>query len=194
GVDLDYRASRPLFGEEIRLLEGEHGPLDVELELGEGDWGAYARLEIRFPVSLAQDVQIFSHDRSSPLDQIRKVQEIELGDEDFDREFLLFARDRQRLETYVAPRIRRRLLRLNDYTDEIRLTDRSLFAFVGDGCDRREVAALLKQGIGLARQCVRSARLIGPSSARKRVEDYEAAAFEQGLVGGSVRRVESDGA
>ena len=139
GLGLDRYTERNYFSERIQVLSGAFERLDVELELSSGeDWQPYLRVTIGFPTPLAQDIGIYSGDRRPFGSHVRGLTECELGDPEFDEKFVLFGRDPERVELMLADATRYQLDRMLGLVDDVRVTDQSLFIFLGDNPDREK--------------------------------------------------------
>jgi nitrogen fixation-related uncharacterized protein len=192
GIGLDHYSERDYFGERIQVLSGQFHDLDVEMEISSGRWQPYLRITIAFPRSLAQDLNIMTDDKSSMVHQVRRMHELELGDEDFDEEFLLFARDQEHLELVLPEGTRYQMLRVLETVDELRLTDNSLFLFVDHPCDRNEIKRMLKKAVELSERLHQTAEMIGPRRPSAGAGHYEQATIEQ-TARGAGSAPESDG-
>lgn len=174
-LGLDRYVERDYFGAKRQMLMGTFDELTVEFEISSGAWIPYLRLSIIFPKSLAQDVNIYSDDRTSVVSHIRRFREIEMGDAEFDRNFLLFARDPDRLNLYLSASLRDQMNRLFEEVGHLAVTDRSVFAFVDHPCDRREVKRILKKSLDLAQRLYRTADFVGPRAPERGAGHYDRA-------------------
>lgn len=191
-LGLDDYADRHYFGERVQVLSGHFERLYVELEISSGDWTPYVRVQVRFPSLLAQDITVLSEDPGTVVNKIRRLREIEVGDEEFDEEFLLFATREKRLKRFFPASTRFQMVRLNREVDELRLTDQSLFVFASRPCSTAEIRSLLKKTVELADRLMGTARELGPAPTVVDVTSYEESVEEK--MTGSITELEKRGA
>ena len=193
GMGLEHYSERDYFGELVQVLSGQFRKLYVEMEISSGRWQPYLRISITFPRSLAQDLNVMTDDKTSMVNQVRRMHELEIGDEEFDEEFLLFARDEEHLELALPEGTRYQMLRILEAVDELRLTDNSLFVFVNHPCDRREIKRMLKKAVELSDRLHQTAEMIGPRRPSAGAGHYEQATIEQTARGaGSTPETETN--
>lgn len=192
GMGLDRYTEREYFGERIQVLAGTFDRLDVELEISSGeDWQPYVRVAVDFPKTLAQDIGVYSGERRPIGSQVRGLEEVELGDPTFDGRFVLFGREPERVELMLTDATRYQLLRLDRVVDDIRLTDQSLFLFVGENPDRETIKTILKKTVELGDRVYKTARRLGPRTPERGAGHYEKATTETELrVSGAETSVE----
>lgn len=182
GMGLDRYTERTFFGERIQVLAGTFGRLEVELEISSGEnWEPYVRVTVDFPKPLAQDVGVYSGDRQPLGSHVRRLDEVELGDESFDEQFVLIGRDPERVELMLPDATRYQLTRLNGLVDDVQLTDQSLFLFLGENPDRAMIKTILKKAVELGDRSYRTARTLGPRTPERGVGHYEKATTETEL-------------
>jgi len=181
GLGLDRFVRRDFFGETTQVLEGEFGDLQVELEVSDGRWPPYARLVVEFGRPLGRGVGIFSDDRSGVVGYVQRVREIEIGDEEFDDRFLLYASAPADVRKLLPEPIRAQMARLDEMVGEFRLTDETLFLFAPETVERDRVRRMLKKGLELCERLVRTARELGPRKPETSASHYERATLEQAV-------------
>ena len=189
-LGLDRYTERQYFGERLQILSGVFQNLAVELEISSGEWHPYLRITVEFPRALAQDLKVFSEERSGLIGNVRNLHEFEIGEEEFDDRFVLFAHERERLELMLPESTRYQMLRIIEDADELRLTDNALFLFVDHPCERVETKTMFKKAIELGQRLYKTARLLGPRTPEKGAGHYEQATIEQAIRTSSVSEAE----
>lgn len=187
GLGLEQYTRRDFFGEQLQVLSGEFRDLFVELEISTGRWRPYLRLVIEFDRPLARDVSVFSDDRSGIVSYVQRVREIEIGEDDFDYRFLLYAPGPDDVRKLLPDATRYQMVRLDDMVEELRLTDNSLFIFTQAALHRDHVRTILKKSIDLGERLSRTAEELGRRRPETAASRYEQATIEQAVRSESTR-------
>jgi len=182
GMGLDRYTERDYFGERIQVLAGTFDRLEVELEISSGEhWQPYVRVTVDFPNSLAQDIGVYNGDRRPIGAQIRGLDEAESGELEFDEQFVSFGRDPERVELMLTDATRYQLMRMDRIVDDLRLTDQSLFLFVGENPDRQVIKTMLKKAVDLGDRVYKTAQMLGPRTPERGAGHYQKATTETEL-------------
>lgn len=165
-----------LFGQKVRILEGEFKEMHVELEINRSPRDLFCRITIEFPHPLAQDLHVYSDNRSSFVTWLRRMREQKTGDEEFDDEFIVLTRNAERTGQILNPATRYQLLRLAMEVERLRLDDNSLFIFSSETLDDDSIKSLLKKSLEIGDRLLAMAKEMGPTGAHTGAAKYNQAA------------------
>lgn len=181
GLGLETYTKRNFFGEQVQILAGEFRDLYAELEVSTGRWRPYVRLVLDFDEPLARDVSVFSDNRAGFISYVQRVREIEIGNEEFDHRFLLYAPGPDDVRKLLPPATRDQMIRLDEKVDNIRVTDSSLFLSHHGALDRDQVRSILKKSLDLGERLQRTAGELGARRPETAAARYEQATIEQAV-------------
>ncbi len=177
-LGLEEYDCRTVFGDVVHRVNGEFNKLRVEVEVQVGRRNSYTRVCIEFPQTLDQDLTILSDRKPGLRNWVLRQQEATIGDEEFDREFILMARHQQRLESLLSPAIQFQLRRLVDLSDMVEIGDETVFVMAREMVDPAEVSSLLKKTLESAERVYATAMQLGPSPSKMEANIYTQAGSE----------------
>ena len=164
------------------ILEGEFNRLGVVVEVFADARDTYLRVTLRFRRPLAQDLRVLSVRNLSLRNWFMRLQEVEVGDPEFDRHFVLLTRDEQRLHQILSPSVRYQFQRIAEVVDDLRLNDDNLFLFADGVSDPATISYVTRKALELGERLYTTAADLGPAASR-----VEAAAYQQGTAGYAAR-------
>jgi hypothetical protein len=174
-LGLTRLSERELFGEEVRVLRGSFKELEIEVEVSRGHWAPYVRLAVGFPRRLAQDLVVETDHADGVVSRLRRLREIKMDDQEFDRRFIIRGRDPDRLSQVFPEGTRYQLVRLAREVDNIRITDDTLFLFAERGLEGESLPKLIKKSLEVGQRLYQTAVELGPRSPKLRATHYERA-------------------
>jgi hypothetical protein len=157
---------RNVFGDAVHRLTGEYNRLKVDLEVQVGRRFSYTRITIEFPQTLEQDLTILCDRKPALRNWVLRQKEVDVGVEDFDRDFILFARHEGRLKSLLSPAIRFQLHRLFEMGDCLEIGDETVFVLAREMTKPAEVSKLLKKTLETAERIYATAVQLGPSPSK----------------------------
>ncbi|QDG54060.1 hypothetical protein FIV42_25950 [Persicimonas caeni] len=169
---------RTVFGDIVHRLRGEFNRLRVDMEVQVGRSCSFTRITIDFPQPLDQELTILSDRKPAVRNWLLRQKEVELGVEEFDRDFILLARHERRLEAILSPAIRFQLRRLMDKVDKLEVGDHALHVMVLEMTEPDAVSALLKKALETAERIYSTAVQLGPSPSKVEASVYSQAAAD----------------
>lgn len=166
---------RTLFGDLVHRLRGDFNRLSVEMEVQVGRSCSFTRITIEFPQPIDQELTILSERKPALRNWLLRQREVEIDDEEFDRDFILLARHEKRLEAILSPAIRFQLRRLMDRVDKLEVGDHALHVMALDMTDPEQVSSLLKKAVETAERVYATSMQLGPSPSRVEASVYSQA-------------------
>lgn len=168
-----------LFRADVFGVRGRIDEFDVEIELWEGAGRELFRLSIYFPGPTHQTMRVLTR-RRTVFDQVRGLEEVELGDEAFDEHFNVYCHldDVERIPEVLVTGARRRLLSIGRRVDGVKVADRSLYVFAERKVSLSGLRKLIDEAIAAGSTIYERAQAVGPAEAARRTTQYQIAATD----------------
>ncbi len=167
-----------LFHADVFGIRGKVNGFDIRAELWDKSSYDFFRLSVYFPRPLRQEFRLLARRRRG-LEQLWKMESIEVGDRRFEERYNVYCRQDQdeRVRDILAPSVRRKLVTLGSKADGVKLGDHSLYIFVDRSMGPTEIERFIRDALAVAVELYNRVVAIGPAQGAAKTS-YEMVAVD----------------